>query len=135
MATGLQLPLYTQPATGLDLRYKVPYVNDAMFPYVTSGSHFPTCGMNINTMTLSQWNYYNSLVANATSQNIMAQMMRMTSNQTRLSPQSRDSGISSDPAISPHGSLDLSMTPNRNKGTNVRCVFSLCTTHCGYCSM
>ena len=117
MATGLPLPLYTQSATGLDLRYKVPIVNDTIFPYVTSGSQLATCGMNMNALTLSQWNYYNSLFASATSQNIMAQMMRMTSNHTRLSPQSRDSGISSDPAMSPQGSLDLSMTPNRYKGT------------------
>ena len=105
MATGLPLPLYTQPPTGVDLRYNVPYITT-----------FPSCALNVNTMTLSQWNYYNSLLANAASQNVMASMLRMTSNNTRLSPQSRDSGIYSDPAISPQGSLDLSMTPNRNKG-------------------
>lgn len=116
MATGLPLPLYTLPTSAMDLRYKSPYLNDAaIVPYVTSGSPFPTCAMNVNSMTLSQWNYYNSLVASAASQNFMATMLRMSSNSTRLSPQSRDSGISSDPAVSPQGSLDLSLTPNRNK--------------------
>lgn len=119
MATGLPLPLYTLPTSAMDLRYKSPYLNDAaIVPYVTSGSPFPTCAMNVNSMTLSQWNYYNSLVASAASQNFMATMLRMSSNSTRLSPQSRDSGISSDPAVSPQGSLDLSLTPNRNKGIN-----------------
>ena len=119
MATGLPLPLYTLPTSAMDLRYKSPYLNDAaIVPYVTSGSPFPTCAMNVNSVTLSQWNYYNSLVASAASQNFMATMLRMSSNSTRLSPQSRDSGISSDPAVSPQGSLDLSLTPNRNKGIN-----------------
>ena len=107
MATGLPLTVYTQPPTGVDLRYKVPYL-----------SPFPSCAMDMSTLNLSQWNYYNSLLASAATQNIMASMLRMTSNSTRLSPPSRDSGIYSDPAVSPQGSLDLSMTPNRNKGTS-----------------
>ena len=127
MATGLPLPLYTLPTSAMDLRYKSPYLNDAaIVPYVTSGSPFPTCAMNVNSMTLSQWNYYNSLVASAASQNFMATMLRMSSNSTRLSPQSRDSGISSDPAVSPQGSLDLSLTPNRNKGINQKMTPGKC---------
>lgn len=106
MATGLPIPVYSQPAAGVDFRYKVPYV----IP-------FTSCAMNMNT-SLSLWNYYNSLDASvAASENIMAAMWRMTSNHTRLSPKSRDSGIYSEPAISPQGSLDLSMASNRNKGT------------------
>ena len=106
MTTGLPLSIYTQPTTGVDLTYKVPYL-----------STYPTCAMDVNTLNLSHWSYYNSLLASAASQNIMASMLRMTSQSTRQSPPSRDSGIYSDPAISPQGSLDLSMTPNRNKGT------------------
>ena len=87
---SLQLPVYWNPA------------QDLTYPQV---SQLP---MYWPTSQLSQWNYYNTL----TTQNIMASMYQISLNTTRTSPRSRDSGISSDSAISPDknaGSLDLSM--------------------------
>ncbi|XP_052760960.1 protein sister of odd and bowel-like isoform X2 [Mya arenaria] len=107
--SGLAMPIYNPGTDMTSYTSRLPYSADALSPYVTSGqlSQYST-NWPLSALTLNQWNYYNCL----TTQNIMASMYQMSINSARTSPRSRDSGISSDSAISPQGcsgTLDLSM--------------------------
>ncbi|WAR15543.1 OSR2A-like protein [Mya arenaria] len=110
--SGLAMPIYNPGTDMTSYTSRLPYSADALSPYVTSGqlSQYST-NWPLSALTLNQWNYYNCL----TTQNIMASMYQMSINSARTSPRSRDSGISSDSAISPQGcsgTLDLSMNYN-----------------------
>lgn len=96
-AAGLPVPMYWHPA------------QDFGYSYMSQMSQLPAYWP---ASSLNQWSYVNCL----TTQNLMASMYQISLNSTRLSPRSRDSGISSDSAISPDkcsGSLDLSMKCNK----------------------
>ncbi|XP_052213844.1 protein sister of odd and bowel-like [Dreissena polymorpha] len=99
--SGLSLPLYP-PTT--DFLYQYPY---QALHYTGSAEQLHT-PWALNTLALNNLNYYNCL----TSHNLMSSMCQFSFSNVRSSPKSRDSGISSDPALSPdrcNGSLDLSM--------------------------
>ncbi|KAH3825700.1 hypothetical protein DPMN_127581 [Dreissena polymorpha] len=113
--SGLSLPLYP-PTT--DFLYQYPY---QALHYTGSAEQLHT-PWALNTLALNNLNYYNCL----TSHNLMSSMCQFSFSNVRSSPKSRDSGISSDPALSPdrcNGSLDLSM---KSKQSGI-CRHTICS--------
>lgn len=123
--SGLSLPLY-QPTS--DFHYKYPSHFQAI--HYTGSAEQLHAPWALNTLALNNLNYYNCL----TSHNLMSSMYQFSLSNVRSSPKSRDSGISSDPALSPdrcNGSLDLTMK-SRHSGI-VR--YTICADYCsnGFC--